>query len=158
MIDPEKLKTFLDTLVKHPGYKQLEDGTTFCNEAVESVSHQFGVTELDNILASEIIALFEKTPARWLNVSGKQAADYARRGGFGVSGMKIYLLNPEGKLTTERAKHDHVATVYPAEMKTSGSLGREVPMVANIGKKNGIMKSSEAYPVIQGECSYWILA
>ena len=96
-------------------------------------------------MAREIIAFIKTREAGWLICAGKQAADFALRGGFALSFME-FTSDP----------HDHVAAVYPAKMEMSGSLGCEVPLVANIGKKNAVMKSSGAYPVARGECRYAI--
>lgn len=154
MIDPEKLKSFLDALVKDTSLKQLADGTTFCNVGVSRVCGLFEYGGLSLLIKGKpqpmmarqmITAICEKNSG-WLVCEGKQAADYALRGGFAISFMSMA---PE--------PHDHVAVVYPAAMQASGSLGKFVPMVANIGKKNEIMKSSGAYPVAKGEAKYAIL-
>ncbi len=150
MIDPEKLKKFLDILVKDPALKQKPDGTTFCNVGLHRSARLFEYLGFTNakgepIMAREMIAVIKKTGSNWLHCGGKQAADFALRGGFALSFMD-FLPDP----------HDHVATVYPAKMEMSGSLKCEVPMVANIGKKNAVMKSSGAYPVDRGECRYAI--
>lgn len=150
MVDPEKLKKLLDEIVKDPSLKMKEDGTTFCNVGLNRAAKFFeytGFTKEDGepLTAREMITAINRCKSGWLECSGKQAADYVQRGGWGVA----FMTNPTGP-------HDHIATIYPAPMTQSGSLGREVPQVANCGKKNAIMRSSEAFPTAQGEASYAI--
>ena len=150
MIDPEKLKYFLDALVKDKSLKQKPDGTTFCNVGVHRGAQLFkydGFTTKEGwpLMARSMIEVVKARKTGWLICESKQAVDFVLRGGLGVSFME-FAPDP----------HDHVALIYPAKMEASGSLGREVPMVANIGKKNAIMKSTGAYPVARGECRYAI--
>lgn len=156
MIDPEKLKDFLDALVKDKSLKQLADGTTFCNVGVHRACGLFEYGGMSLLIkgksqpmtARQMIAAITEKGSGWLRCEGKQAADFAMRGGFALSFMSMA---PE--------VHDHVAVVYPAAMQASGSLGKFVPIVANVGtaKTHGIVKSSGAYPVAKGEASYAIL-
>lgn len=152
MLDPEKLKSTLDAIVKDPALKQKPDGTTFCNVGLGRAARFFEYlgflkTNGEMMMARAIIAFIKTRESGWLIVAGKQAADFALRGGFAISFMEF----PD-------EPHDHVATVYPAKMEMSGSLGCEVPLVANVGTKSthGIKKSSGAYPVKRGECRYAI--
>lgn len=151
MLDPEKLKAFLDALVKDTALKMKADGTTFCNVGVHRCAKLFaylGFTK-DNstepLMAREMIALIKSQGSGWLICDARQAVDFVLRGGFGVSFMEF-----------EPEPHDHIATIYPAKMEPSGSLKCDVPLVANIGKKNAVMKSSGAYPVARGEARYAI--
>lgn len=164
MIDPEKLKAFLDTLVKDPSLKMRPDGTTFCNIGVQRTCVLFNCHDFEKIvnenieplMAREIIAFLATNPGTWLKVEGPQAVDYAKRGGLGIASMSIFKVDENKKKTDVPAAHDHVAILYPGELKTSPSLGHAVPQVANIGKDNGIMPSSKAFPISHGEADYHI--
>ena len=48
-----------------------------------------------------------------------------------------------------------MAIVFPIGMQFSGSLKRDVPLLANIGKTVGVMKSSAAFPILDGEADYF---
>lgn len=140
-IDPEELRKTLDTIVRDPSLKAKNDGTTFCNYGVSRAAKLFGL-DLEGKLANQIIDLIRASSA-WLCVSGGQASDWAQRGGLGLAVMP-------------GEPHGHVATLYPAPMQVSTSLNREVPVLANVGKNNGIMRASQAFPVAQGEPAYHI--
>ncbi len=53
-----------------------------------------------------------------------------------------------------RLSHGHVASVHPAPIQYSASWDKKVPMVANVGAKNGLMRASQAFPV---EPDYFLL-
>lgn len=162
--DPEKLKTFLDNLVKDPSLKMRPDGTTFCNVGLERSCVMFECHDLEKteggaivpMTAREIRAYLKSKPSEWLQCLGPQAADYAQRGGFGVASMDIMVVGPDKRVTSVPAAHDHVATLYPGPLRTSDSLRRGVPLVANVGKDNGVMASTKAFPVSHGEAEYHI--
>lgn len=142
ILAPDVLRRFLDGMVKDPSLKAKADGTTFCNQAVQQVCHLECYKEFDGLLANEIIEKMNGS-SEWLNVRSIQASDWAQRGGIGVAALP-------------GTPHGHVAVLYPGPMQTSGSLGRDVPIVANVGKKNAVMKVSAAFPVKNGEPGYWI--
>lgn len=136
------LKKAQAAILADPDLRMTEAGTTFCNFGVWAVAAALACAELTNKTANEIID-HVANDKRWLKVEGSQATDFALRGGLALAGQKADV-------------HGHVATVCPEEMQTSASLAKKVPILANIGKRNARMKSSEAFPVSKGEASYWI--
>lgn len=119
------------------------DGKTYCNLAFMEVAAEMGCDVFRGMMANQIIDYVSKAKD-WRRVTGEEAHEHARRGGLGVASRK-------GR------PHGHVAAVFPGErMLFSGSLNKYVPLVANVGKKNGIMKASEAFPVKEGEPDYYI--
>jgi hypothetical protein len=148
-----KLKALCDHVVKAPDFesRNVDDDPeleTFCNLAVAHVAKGMGIQGLGGILANEImrrlnageiIAREEKDPER--------VARHAMRGGFAIAGMT--------------GKPGHVATIYPAPCQVSPSLGKPVPMCANVGPKgsNGVKRVSSAFPVSRianCELQYWL--
>ena len=148
MIDKEKLKDFLLALVKAPEL-QPQDGKTFCNIGAKRVADLFGCTDFDNPdwLADEMIRLISWSPS-WTKTSfGEIAAAFSQLGGLAFAAMDSQTLDEE---------HGHIATIFPADCELSPSLNCLVPLVANVGAKNGILKVSEAFPVAKGQPDYYL--
>lgn len=142
-MDPVELRKLLTDLVKDPSLTMRPDGTTFCNFGVQRVVKAFGL-DFDGLMANDIYdRLAESVGKDWLKVAGQQASDRAQRGGLAIAAKKY-------------AVHGHVAVLFPAPMTVSESLGREVPQIANVGKKNAVMRVTEAFPVKEGEPDYFI--
>ncbi len=80
----------------------------------------------------------------WRKVTDAEASMHALHGGLAVAGKKY-----------PRA-HGHVAIVFPDSPAYSGAYRKTVPMLANVGHKNGIMKMSYAFAASKGEPGYWI--
>ena len=80
----------------------------------------------------------------WTKDSGEKASEHAEKGGIALA-AKVYPM------------HGHIAVVFPkGSLAWSGSWGKLVPFVANVGKRNGVMKTSEAFPVLEGQPEYWL--
>lgn len=144
-----RLKAICDAVVTDKNFVMRDitgDGIseTFCNRALWETAAEMGYPEIRNkkLSANQSIdaILADK---RWRSDTGERAAEHARMGGLAIAGVKA-------------KKHGHVATVYPAAMLFSGSLDKYVPVLANVGKRNGIMKASEAFPVADGEPEYFL--
>jgi hypothetical protein len=123
-------------------------GTTYCNVAVMGIAAQMGCQELNGLIADEIYQVMATNPSgRWTKVEGAEATLHALGGGLAIAGLPSHRL---------MEAHGHVAVVYPQGMEASGSLGHDVPMLANVGKTVGVMKSTAAFPVADGEAEYYI--
>ena len=126
---------------------QPANGETFCNLAVTSVAEAMGCEEFSGLMADQIYAKMEANASgKWEKVVGPVASQDASEGNFVVAAMSSTQLGET---------HGHVATCYPQAAGFSGSLNKYVPVVANIGKSVGVMKSSEAFPVDKGEPDYF---
>lgn len=125
---------------------------THCNEGLLLVAqamdcHEFD-TEGEPLMADEMIALMERNESGcWSTGSSSEAAIHALSGGLAVAAKTSEELDEA---------HGHVAVVYPAAQQRSGSWNKDVPMCANVGKRNGEEKVSEAFPVSKGEPVYYL--
>ena len=144
----EILKNGCDFILSSPDLKpnQPTPGKTHCNTAVITVALAMGCEELKGIADDIYAIMIKNTSGRWARASGSEAAIHALGGNLAIAGM------PSTRLKED---HGHVAVVYPVGMQPSGSLGHDVPMLANVGKKVGLMKSSEAFSVDIGEAYYF---
>ena len=123
-------------------------GVTFCNMAVMAVAKAMGCDELDGLMADEQYQIMDTNASgRWQKVLGQEATLHAMDGGLAVAGLPSHRLGEA---------HGHVAVVFPQSMEASGSLGHEVPVLANVGRTVGVMKSSAAFPVVDGEADYFV--
>lgn len=121
---------------------------TFCNRAVQRAACAFGCRDFgaegDPVLANEMVLRLQGGLPGWRQDTAERAAGHAMRGGLAIA-AKAY------------AVHGHVAVVAPEPCQESGSWGKFVPMVANVGKPpNGIKKTSAAFPVADGEPDYFL--
>lgn len=140
------LKAACDTALANPAF-QPKNGNTFCNFAVEQIAGALGCHELDGLMADDIYQLMASNASgRWKKVSGSDATIHALDGGLAIAGL------PSQRLNEARG---HVAVVAPVGMQFSGSLKHDVPVLANLGKTVGYMKSSAAFPILDGEADYF---
>ena len=139
------LKDACDQAIDDPSFAPAA-GLTHCNQAVQMIASIMGYSGFAGLLADQMVALMASSPD-WRIATGSEAAVYALSGGLAVAGMASKRLGEA---------HGHVTVVYPLGMGHSGSLGRDVPMVANVGKFCGICVSTEAFPVAVGEAEYWL--
>src|SRR3990167_2688349 len=112
---------------------QPKDGKTFCNLSVQEIGRSYGVEYLHGLMANDI-HLYLSNSMRWGKVTGQQAQESANRGKLVISAW----LNLDGG-------SGHCAVVCPGVMEHSPSWGKDVPLVANVGLTNGVMRASEAY-------------
>lgn len=148
MVDDEvrRLKKICDAVLANPDYRphtMARDGNTwtFCNRATHEVAWKFArYWGFEMLLANAMIDKMENDP-QWTKVKeGIWAAEYARSGGFAVACQR-------------GEKHGHIAVVRPEPNKYSHSWHKPVPILNNVGRKNGIMRASEAFKT---EPDYWI--
>jgi hypothetical protein len=129
---------------------QPRDGKTFCNMAARYVAQALGCNEFDDIsLTAEDMGqiMLKNKSGRWSGVGGAKATAHALAGGLGFAFMSKAALESE---------HAHIAVVAPLPEDFSSSLCKTVPQLANVGRTNGYMKSSKAFPVSKGEADYYI--
>ena len=140
-MDAAKLDALCLQLVAAPDLQPAPDGRTFCNFAIQRAAAAYGCRDLDHLMANDMAAQLPALPG-WRQVGGARAAMHALAGGLAIA-AKAY------------PAHGHVAVVAPRACEYSGSWGRSVPVVANVGRQNGFMKCSQAFPVAEGEPLYF---
>ena len=151
----EELKAACDSVINNPALRPA-NGKTHCNAgALETAQaadcHEFDVEEgAEPLIADEMYAIMAADESgRWEKVDGATATEHALAGGLGYAAL------PSARL---HEAHGHIATIYPTEMQMSGSLGKEVPVVANVGVTDAEEKESLAFPVAYGEPDYFIFS
>lgn len=120
---------------------------THCNFGAERVARAMGCRELDGLKADDQCAvMLGNASGLWAKVGGTEACAHAMAGGLAFAAMTAAQLGED---------HGHIASVSPEPMQFSGSLGKEVPMVTNIGRADLDEKESQAFPVAKGEPDYF---
>lgn len=151
----ETLKQACDAVIADPQMRPTIDPATkkvlvtHCNQGARRVAQAMGCRELDDLnLTAEAMGqlILKNLSGAWASVGGPEAAAWAAQGGLAFAFMSAVAL--------EEA-HAHIATVYPAPMGYSGSLGRNVPYCANIGKQDAEELVTAAFPVSKGEPHYF---
>lgn len=123
------LKAVCDSVVSDPELLP-RGGKTYCNVASRRIAAEMGYS-MDIMLANAMIEHLSKDPA-WNEVPLDFAAAH------GLAGRLAFVALSE-------EPHGHIATIYPAPAADSGSWGQKVPIIANVGKTNGIMRLSGAF-------------
>lgn len=150
-MDSASLKAFLQDLTQRPKL-QPENGVTHCNQGARETAQVCGCHEFDDmsLLADDMVQMMSLNISnKWEPCDGSTAANRAMIGGLVFAAMTSKELGEE---------HGHITAIFPSAMQFSGSLGHDVPLCANVGKRNGVMKVSEAFPVSKGEPKYWTYA
>lgn len=103
---------------------KLMDGfsITYCNQFIMYLCDGLGYEEFGGKNANEIFDFMSDPKNGWLSVDEQVAQSHANNGAIVLAGWK----NPTG--------HGHVCLVLPGILEKSGSYGRAVPKVCNIGK------------------------
>ena len=133
-----KLKSACDAAVLDPSLAP-QGETTHCSQAASQIARAMGYYQLDGLLADgQIVAM--GSAAGWREETGpdkfQRASDHAQAGGIAFAAA--YGL-----------PHGHIAAIYPASLEPSGTWGVEVPIVANVGEHNGVMRLSQAFRLSQ---------
>ena len=145
----DDIKALCDAALSNPAFKP-KNGVTHCNEAVNQVAVAVGCSEFVGLMADEIYqTILTNASGKWAKVDGSDAAIWSLSNGLAIAGLPSQRLGEA---------HGHVCVIYPLGMEGSASLGHDVPMVANVGKSVGVMKSSQAFPPSEGEADYFIYA
>ena len=120
---------------------------THCNLGAQKIANAMGCHDLDDKMADQqYMTMSADVTGRWSSLSDVEAANCAQ------SGILVLAAMSSAKL---REKHGHIAVLYPAPREFSGSLMSLVPMVANIGKENKVMRVTQAFPIAYGEPDYY---
>lgn len=158
-MDGELLKDACDQVIHDSDLAPKRDKSgaiveTHCNEGALLVARAMGCHEFDTpvgddpLMADAMCQLMsDNVSGNWDKVDGSAATLHALSGGLGFAAMSSYELGEA---------HGHICAIYPVGMQESGSLGHDVPMVANVGVCLAEEKSSQAFPVSKGEASYYI--
>lgn len=96
---------------------------TFCNQFIQYICNGYGYGDFNGMTANEMVDFMADFKNGWISPTDDQVAQsHANNGVIVISGFK----NPAG--------HGHVCLVLPGTIEKSGSFGRAVPKVANVGK------------------------
>lgn len=111
-------------------YRPSPDGSTHCNQAVQSIAQAMGCQDLNAKSADEIVD-FISSSDEWSDVPFERAQDMANQGSLLVAGLKSKDLD---------AQHGHVVVVRPGKACQSGKWGL-TPRCVNIGKSDFIARA-----------------
>jgi hypothetical protein len=129
---------------------QPKNGVTYCNIAVQTIAAQMGCDEFSGLMADEIYQVMAtNVSGKWKGVDASDAAIWALSNGLSIASLPSQRLGES---------HGHVAVVYPVGQQYSPSFDADVPMLANVGKSVGILKSSEVFPVSKGMPDFFTFA
>lgn len=138
---------------------------TFCNLGARRIAQAMGCKDFD---AQDLNAdaMHDIMARSWGKVAAQAAVMHALDGGLAFASMTGSQLG---------SAHGHLAALRPEAMQASGSLGRDVPMLANIGvgdpdapliasgragiktKRNWNCKASQAFPMkAKGDPDFFI--
>lgn len=87
-----------------------------CNFSVAQVANDYGITELDNLMANQQVEHMRSNG--WQTVTAEEAQNLANQGQFVIAGRA----DPD--------ENGHVQVVVPGEMVTSDQDGNRYPIVA----------------------------
>lgn len=139
MQNVEKLKLLQMEAVTNPEWISRDvtgDGKpeTFCNYASRFIAEGMGCLTLKpGVLANAMIEAIQ-IDGDWREDTIERAHAHALKGGLAF-------------LTLSEWPHGHLCSISPEPMQDSGTWGRKVPIVANVGpaKSHGIVKASVAF-------------
>lgn len=112
-------------------FKPKEDGTTYCNFAVDFICKKMGLDIFDGLVANAIVDLMKRT-ADFAIVHCDSAEALANDGRLVIAGI-------------QEQPHGHVAVCMPGKAFYSGKWVENAPLIANVGKRNGIMGANYGF-------------
>ena len=136
--DAQKLKKICDLVVNASEFKPVGD-VTKCNLAVRKILEGMGVDLFFDkklkrvLLANEMIDFIIAHPAMFARYSDTDSAISDAREGY------VIMACQKGQF------HGHVAILYPVGSELSDSWRKMVPMLANVGKENKVMRASKCF-------------
>lgn len=154
-----RLKEILDTIRGQADLRPAVDADghvlkTFCNIGLDRILGLCGVPRMVNKLngqplcANDMIEFMRGSSTIWTKVTGDVACARASQGVLVVAAQADDTFNG----------HGHVAAVYPCAMEKSGSWGKDVPLLNNIGRpfkpkppfapedlENKVLKASQCF-------------
>ena len=147
------LKEVCDAIIADPSLRPIKNAQgqiieTHCNFGAIRVANSLGCHELDGKMADDQYGVMSSNSSGlWVRVDGAAATAFALTGGLAFAAMSSKQL---GEI------HGHITAIYPAPMQWSGSLNKNVPVVANVGVVDAEEKESMAFPVARGEPDYFV--
>lgn len=121
----------------------IQNMTTWCNKGCRLIAEEMGCFLFkENHTANEMYDIMDASPD-FTKDTGERAVEHAKKGGLAIAAKKY-------------RGHGHVAVVFPGPMVYSGSWKKSIPLIANIGKSNGVMAASLAFSVSEGEPTYFL--
>lgn len=150
------LKDFCDEAIKkyppkiNPKTGEVE--ATYCNFAADFIARRLGYTGFGYngapYMADRICSVLLSD---WLAVDGEQAHRLASAGVLCIAAMSSAEIRAVAsrlnKPALANASHGHIAVVYPApRMVQSASWRKDVPLLANVGRTNGVLGASQCFP------------
>lgn len=111
-------------------FRPAPDGTTHCNQAVDSVCQAFGYKYLLDLTADQIIEKITGN-SEWSEIPVEKAQDMANEGSLLIAGLDSKALGQS---------HGHVVIIRPGKAVFSGKWG-SVPRVLNVGAHNFIARA-----------------
>lgn len=145
----KEIKDVLDQALANPDFKPYQ-GVTHCNEAIQFIAKEFGCDEFTGMLADDIYeTIVTNKSKKWDKVDSADASIWALSNGLAVAALPSYRLGEA---------HGHIVAVAPLPQEYSNTFRTEVPMVANLGKSVGYMRTSEAFPVYKGMPDFFTYA
>ena len=143
-----RLKEVCAFIIAHPEWQPERDARgaivrTHCDDAFCHVCDVMGGPHYapKTTWANSIIAAI-RLDSGWRLASGERAQIHANLGGLACAAADSGML---GEWAGRFVGHGHIATISPGTMRSSGHWGKECPMVANVGERNGIMPASYAF-------------
>ena len=142
-MDVIRYKEILDAVREQPDLAPVIDTNsgavirTYCNVALDRVMGLMGVVRMiypngQPMMANDMCQFMKNNPDRFTQVAGEIAVARAHQGILVIA-------------CQEEEGHGHVAPVLPMGMQISGSWGKEVPMLSNVGKINGVLRASQCF-------------
>lgn len=147
---------------------------THCNASTLTLAHAKDCHDFDVLPGADPMmadqmheVMAANASKRWKRGTGVEAAAHALGGGLAFASATAAMLGE---------RHGHIAGVRPEATRFSGSLGKDVPMLANVGrgdpdkplgapnkagvrrKPNWNCKASQAFPPAKGEPDYFLFA
>lgn len=135
-----RLKALCDRAVK----KYTPDGdVTYCNSAVNFICVELGYKGFRGLVANEMVDVMRKSPDFAL-VTPDDAQKLANDGRLVIAGIK-------------EDEHGHVAVCYPGgEVTRSGKWRENAPLIANVGKTNGVFNANWGFGLEAPKYYAWI--
>lgn len=121
--------------VYRPEWRAQPGGRTYCNRAFSYIAQGMGYHAFPpGALANDMIAQLAGDPDWREELDLAHVHRHAMRGGLAAAALVEH-------------PHGHVCTVAPEPMQPSTSWGGPVPMVANVGAENGVLRLSQVFSI-----------
>lgn len=106
---------------------------THCNHFVQRVCSQIiDYHEFEGLFANQIYLKMEEKK-EWTPCGDADAVHFSQNGKLSIAAQE----NKNG--------HGHIAVISSEPMQKSGSWKKDVPMLWNVGHKNGLLRTSQCF-------------